>query len=305
MSQHKGGILFAHSTRDLFPALCGVLHFAWPILMFLAFPVAPWWTLILMGLVYSVFISWNINSICHNFVHNPFFKSNILNRLFSFMQSIALGFSQTCYDCVHNRHHQGNSDKQDEDGDTIDWASIYRHGDMGEAENVWSYTFLSYIRDDPKLILKELYKRRRREAYWGTAEIVCFMGWFLLGFILNWKFMLFFLPFYYFGHCLSYLNGYYMHYGANPDRPLAWGVSSYNKFYNWMWFNNGFHAEHHFRPQIHWTKMPEFHELIKEEQRRAGVRVIRPPHALAFLDPDLPKRSVPLPGLDDLKPTMG
>ncbi len=33
---------------------------------------------------------------------------------------------------------------------------------------------------------------------------------------------------------------------------------------------------------------------IAEEQRREGVRVIKPPHALGFLDPDLPEKSRPL-----------
>jgi hypothetical protein len=61
------------------------------------------------------------------------------------------------------------------------------------------------------------------------------------------------------------------------------GVSSYDKLYNWLWFFNGFHAEHHFRPKVHWTRMQ-----IVEQQCAAGVRVIKPPHALAFLDPDLP-----------------
>ena len=86
-----------HSTWDAIPATCGVLHFLWVILMFAAFPRAPWWVLIPMGLIYSICITWNINSICHNFVHNPFFKSELLNRIFSFMQSLALGFSQVGY----------------------------------------------------------------------------------------------------------------------------------------------------------------------------------------------------------------
>ena len=36
--------------------------------------------------------------------------------------------------------------------------------------------------------------------------------------------------------------------------------------------------------------MHELHEQIREEQIKAGVRVIKPPHALGFLDSDLPKR---------------
>jgi hypothetical protein len=35
--------------------------------------------------------------------------------------------------------------------------------------------------------------------------------------------------------------------------------------------------------------MEAFRDQIVEQQRAAGVRVIKPPHALGFLDPDLPK----------------
>ena len=107
---------------------------------------------------------------------------------------------------------------------------------------------------------------------------------------INWRFILFFLPFWYLGHCFSYLNGYYRHYGANPDKPIAWGVSSYGKIYNWLLFYNGYHAEHHFRPKVHWTKMEEFRRSIEQLQKQEGVRTIRRAHMLGFLDPDLPKR---------------
>ena len=57
-----------------------------------------------------------------------------------------------------------------------------------------------------------------------------------------------------------------------------------------------------FAPKMHWTKMHEFHLKIAEEQKRAGVRVIQPPHALGFLDPNLPAKSRPLdPQLDPVK----
>ena len=90
--------------------------------------------------------------------------------------------------------------------------------------------------------------------------------------ILNWHFIVYFLPFWYFGHCLSYLNGYYLHYGGNPDVPIAWGVSSYHKLYNWLWFNNGYHAEHHYRPRVHWTQMKDLHREIDDKQKAAGTR---------------------------------
>ena len=75
---------------------------------------------------------------------------------------------------------------------------------------------------------------------------------------------------------------------ATRTNRLPGGVSSYDKLYNWIWFFNGFHAEHHFRPKVHWTRMQTLRDQIVEQQRAAGVRVIKPPHALAFPDLDLP-----------------
>ena len=186
------------------------------------------------------------------------------------------------YDAVHMQHHKGNSDRQDENGDTIDWLSIYRHGHDGEAENPWSYVFLSFFRDDVGAI---------RNGTAQTQQWRCGLGKHRAGrvrghvcstmFLFNWRYVIFyFLPFWYLGHCFSYLNGYYRHYGANPDKPIAWGVSSYGKIYNWLFFYNGYHAEHHFRPKVHWTKMEE----IPPEHRRSAETGRRPhdqarPHA--------------------------
>jgi fatty acid desaturase len=294
--------LLAYSRHDWIPVVAALAQFSFLLAFFALFPVAPWWLLISMGFTYAISISWNINGISHNFLHNPYFNSNILNRLFSLLESITIGFSQTFYEYVHQRHHMGNSDRPDETGETIDWLSIYRHGHDGEAENIWSYVLFSYFRDDPVVIYKEIKSKRPDDALWGVFEIAAFLSVYVLGFLVNWQFMLFFLPFYYLGHCLSYLNGYYLHFGGNPDKPIAWGVSSYEVIYNILWFNNGYHAEHHFRPKMHWTKMHEFHLKIHEEQKRAGVRVIQPPHALGFLDPNLPAKSRPLdPQLDPVK----
>jgi fatty acid desaturase len=275
--------LFAYSRYDVIPALAGLAHFAYVIFLFFAFNHLHWWALVPLGLIYSVSISWNINGVSHNFLHNRFFRASFLNRCFSIIESLTMGFSQVFYESVHRRHHMGNADMLDEHGKTIDPLSIYKHGHDGQPENPWTYIFLGYFRDDPKEIFHDIKRLSVSEAWWGVFEIVAFLAFYIAGFILNWRFMLYFLPFYYFGHCLSYLNGYYLHYGSNPDVPIAWGVSSYHKLYNWLWFNNGYHAEHHYRPRMHWTEMKSFHAQIREQQKAAGVRVIKPPHGLGFL----------------------
>jgi fatty acid desaturase len=300
----KPGI-FRYSRWDAVPVLLGIVHLLYIASMYLVFthlrlPAAAKWAVMgVMGIVYSFSISWNINGISHNFIHNRYFNSALLNRLFSLLESVDCCFSQILYDYVHRRHHMGNSDKHADGADTIDWLSIYRHGHDGHAENVWKYTLLSMFREDPKAAWLEVRRNSVSESRWAIVEVAStalFMtgmalvswrssSWSITG--LTHNFIWFFLPFWYFGHCLSYLNGYFEHFGGNPDVPIAWGVSSYNKLYNWVWFNNGFHAEHHYRPRCHWTRMKTLHDQIERQQRENGVRVIKPPHAFGFLDPEV------------------
>jgi len=283
--------LFAYTRWDSIPALASLFHLAYFFSLFFLYPRCPLWLMLLLGFLYALMVNANINGIGHNFIHNPFFRSRLINRLFGVAQSIACCFSQTYYDAVHMQHHKGNSDRQDEQGETIDWLSIYKHGHDGEAENPWSYVFLSFFRDDLGAIRRELRKRKNGDLLWGNIELAAFATTLVVMFLFNWRYMLFyFLPFFYLGHCFSYLNGYYRHYGANPDKPIAWGVSSYGKLYNWLFFYNGYHAEHHFRPKVHWTIMESFHQQISALQKQEGVRVIERAHMLGFLDPNLPPR---------------
>jgi len=280
----KPRYIFAHSYLDAIPVLLGISHLAFQITLFTFFPHLSWPALIALGLLYSYAIAWNIESVSHNFTHNPYFKSLILNRAFALVESLAIGFSQQFYRTVHIRHHIGNSDLPDENGNVRDWFSIYRYGKNGKAENIWTYALFGFFRGDPKLVFKEMGRGgREADVRWSKFEHAAYFSWFLLGFILNWKFMLYFLPFYYLGHVISMMVGYYEHYQANPNLPIAWGVSTYGFWYNLLWMNNGYHAEHHYRPKLHWTQMKNLREQIREKQKESGVYIIKMPHYLGFL----------------------
>ncbi len=283
----RKGKIFAYTNWDIIPVTCGVLHLAFVVWLFLAFPHLSWAARIFFGCVYAIAISWNINGVSHNFIHNPYFNSEKLNYAFSLVESWAIGFSQVFYHWVHMRHHTGNSDRKDESGNTIDWLSIYRHSkDARTPESVWGYVFLSFFRDDLTETYRDIKRKDPFRANFGKFEVFGFMALVVLALIIDWRAVLFLAPFYYIGNCFSSLNGYYEHYRGNPDVPIAWGVSSYNKLYNLIWFNNGYHAEHHFRPKMHWMRMKQFHEQIKEEQKKAEVHTITACHALGFLAPE-------------------
>ena len=112
--------VFAHTRWDTIPVAAALVHCAYFFGMFYLFPRVPLWVMLVLGFIYSVSISWNINGISHNFIHNPYFRSPLLNRLFSIMESITVGFSQIFYECIHMQHHKGNADRPDEAGETVD-----------------------------------------------------------------------------------------------------------------------------------------------------------------------------------------
>src|ERR1700726_1933849 len=166
--------IFAHTRWDVLPTLAALFHLSYLLAMYFLFPYTPLWIMLGMGFIYSLMINANINGVSHNFIHNPFFRSEFLNRIFGVIESVACCFSQTYYDVVHMQHHKGNADRPGDDGETIDWISIYKHGHDGEAENPWRYVFLSFFRDDMGAIRRELRKRVRRELIGGNIELAAF-----------------------------------------------------------------------------------------------------------------------------------
>ncbi|QYN00326.1 fatty acid desaturase [Pseudomonas protegens] len=275
--------LLAYSLWDLIPIVMAVAHFAFVLWLVLDFHALSWWFIVPAALLYSVSLSWSINSISHNQIHNAYFTPGWMNRGFDLLLSVTIGFSQTLYRDIHNRHHRGNSDLPDANGKTVDPLSIYLHGKDGQPDNPWAYTFLSFFRDDPKEIYQEMQRKRPDDARWVKVEIGVTVAFYLVLALYDWHAVLVLLPFWYLGQSLSSLNGYYEHLGGNPDLPIAWGVSSYSPLYNLIWMNNGYHAEHHYRPKMHWTKVKAFHREIREQQRAAGVKVIPVSHGLGFL----------------------
>src|SRR3954471_864178 len=90
--------LFAHTRWDIVPTFAGLFHLAYFFALFFLYPHTPLWIMLILGFIYSLMINANINGIGHNFIHNPFFRSPFLNRVFSLLQSVACCFSQTYYD---------------------------------------------------------------------------------------------------------------------------------------------------------------------------------------------------------------
>jgi hypothetical protein len=158
-----------------------------------AWPTAP---LIAIG------VWWNSNTISHNFIHRPFFRSAAMNHLFSAALSILLGIPHTLWRNRHLAHHAGVPGR---------------------------------LHLSTRLITE-------------TALIVC--SWALLALFKPRFFLVVYIPGYLAGLALCAMQGYWEHAAGEP-------VSHYGRVYNFLFFNDGYHAEHHAAPRIHWTKLPQ------------------------------------------------
>jgi fatty acid desaturase len=290
---------FRYSPWDALLALSGVGLVALLLGSFLCFASMPWWLTALAFTAIAWGYCWNLQCISHNFIHNPYFSSAWLNRAFSVLESVALGVPHLLYHHYHLNHHWGDSDAKGPDGSTRDWSSIYRHSSDDKPEPFWRYCLLSFWRVEVSEVLRVVYRHGWRHMVQLAVETLVLAAFWLWMLLADWRFFAFFyLPSYYLGWMLSYAEGYLEHYHCQPGNPFANSVSSYNWMYNFLWFNNGYHQEHHWDPKVHWTKMKGLHEQIRPQMLANHTRMLRGPHLTAFLEDWLtgyrePERTAP------------
>ncbi len=229
----------------------------------------PIWALLLLGMVVVFLTCTHFQCSAHNHIHNPLFRSDRLNRLFSIASTLLLGVPHTLYRFHHFNHHAHNNDLVDPAiGTTKDLSSIYRHSKApGKPEHVLSYALLGPFRGDVVPLYRMTAKRGMAAQVWlELAALIAFVG------ALSWgkpAYLLFYVPVYYLGQAAALAENYAEHYGAQPGNRFADSVSCYGRLYNRIWFNNGFHQEHHAFPQVHWTRIPErYGEMLPEAERR-------------------------------------
>lgn len=167
----------------------------------------------------AIGVWWNSNTISHNFLHLPFFRSAAANRVYGLYLSLLLGIPQTLWKERHLAHHRGQACK---------FASPTILFELGLIGTLWALLLIN-----------------APFFFWTT-----------------------YLPGYGLGLILCYLHGYLEHAGGT--------TSHYNAVYNFSFFNDGYHVEHHTRPGRHWTQLPQL--------RATTARTSRWPAVLRWID---------------------
>jgi fatty acid desaturase len=186
----------------------------------------------------------------------------------SMLNSIAICFPQTVFREHHLNHHRYNNQapRPGEDGDL---SSLYRYSTHpGEPESFLRYALLSPLRADLLRYARAAwFGGRRARLMMDVATVVSVMA------VLAWMrpayFVFYYVPLVYFGHVVTYAEGYFEHNRAAPGDRYRNAVSCYSRWYNFIWFNNGYHQEHHCYPAVHWTRIaPIRNRMLPEDQRR-------------------------------------
>jgi hypothetical protein len=170
--------------------------------------------------VIAIGLWWNLNTIAHNIIHRPFFRSRILNRAFALYLTALTGVPQTVWRERHLAHHAGRR---------------------------WRLRVSEAVITELAIVV----------ILWAAMAAASPRYW-----LSN------YLPGYLVGLCFCALHGRYEHADGT--------TSHYGKLYNWLFFNDGYHCEHHASPARSWRRLPQ-HKLD-------AARTSRWPAVLRWLD---------------------
>jgi hypothetical protein len=180
--------------------------------------------------------------------------------------SIPAGMGFEEYRYIHIEHHKYSNDHYI-DGKIKDPISTFRFGKNYKEENFWSYIFKSVLGRNyfysPELTDRII------NINWKEIKIHNYikLGFLLILGIINYKFIFLYVLIVYLSFIINSANNYCEHYMAVDwkDRKKD-SVSCYNKWYNLLLFNSGYHQEHHTAPGVHWTDLPKLTQYLPPDR---------------------------------------
>jgi fatty acid desaturase len=213
----------------------------------------------LMILPKSQICAWN-----HHHQHAPTFRFTVLNRIMEFFYALHTGVTTNLWVLHHNLgHHQHYLDQtKDESRWTRDDGTK-----MGEMEYSLIITITAYYRG--YLVGKKHPEEMRDFLIFSAITFA------LLGVLVALKpaaaLLLFVFPMIT-GLFMTAWATYEHHAGLNTDDLYQASFNNTNRWYNLFTGNLGYHTAHHYKGGLHWSKLPQLHEKIKDNIPKELIR---------------------------------
>jgi fatty acid desaturase len=208
--------------------------------------------LLLMVIPRAVICAWN-----HHHQHTMTFKSRLMNRLLEFFYALHTGVTTHLWVLHHVHGHHRNF--LDQKRDQSRWMRA-DGATMGPLEYTFSVAGTAYFRGFS--VGKKFPRLQREYLTYGAVTIlaVALFVWFrplpgLLVFVLPMIISLLFTSWVTHDH----------HAGLDTDDQFEASFNNLNPLFNMLTGNLGYHTAHHYRQGMHWSKLPELHERIKDQ----------------------------------------
>lgn len=209
---------------------------------------------------YWILMIWPKGVICawnHHHQHTPTFKSAALNRVLEQIYALHTGVTSKLWVLHHvlGHHHNYLDQKKDESR----WKRI-SGAPMGRVEYTLNVALTAYYRG---YLVGKKHPRPFKifvASSLVTLLLVASLTWYrpapaFFCFILPMMSSLLFTAWVTYGH----------HAGLDVDDVFAASHNNVSPIYNLLTGNLGYHTAHHFKQGVHWSRLPELHDTIKDK----------------------------------------
>lgn len=208
--------------------------------------------------------AWN-----HHHQHVPTFIQTPLNRLLELVYAFHTGITTNAWVLHHNLGHHLNYLDQTKD------ESGWQRKD-GSTMNVVEYTVKIAISGYVRAYRVGRKHPKFQKNFLQMGVVVAILLALLLYLRPIHALLVFCAPMFV-GYVVTCWHTYYHHAGLDTDDHLEASYNIEHKWYNRLTGNLGYHTAHHMKQGLHWSRLPEFHETIRENI---------PPHL--FRSPSIP-----------------
>jgi beta-carotene hydroxylase len=219
----------------------------------------PWYSVALILLLIR-----HVSLVEHNHAHLSIFRLNALNEVFGWFCFLSNGIPLEFYRIHHvKNHHRYNQrfNKLEKD-----WSSTFgfrgtRFPDVPISKTYYVLTFPIITISSSLIYLLRSPGSKHLKRFIASVLVITFSGialclvnrsGFVLFFLVPWLAVIF-------GHGF---NNYDQHKGCSMADRYNSANESLSFFGRVIWFNIGYHVEHHIRPSLHWSKLPDLHHQI-------------------------------------------
>lgn len=213
------------------------------------FLIAYW---LLMIWPKGVICAWN-----HHHQHTPTFVQASLNRLLELIYALHTGVTAKLWVLHHVLGHHHNY--MDQDKDESRWK--HRNGkQMGRMEYTFNVALTAYYRG---YVVGKKHPRPFRIFVVSTIFTLFIVGalvWYrplpaVFCFVLPMITSLLFTAWVTYAH----------HAGLDVDNVFEASYNNISPVYNLLTGNLGYHTAHHYKQGVHWSRLPELHEKIRDK----------------------------------------